>query len=150
LHGAPYSNKNFSFLIRISRLFTIINTSLSDTFYDVEVGAGFIYSAQPLNYMSPMITLDVETNRITRKQFIIQYLERKGIRGAYVMELHIAWMQLMGQLNRKLGSYASMRVEVTKLKKSGEIEKISDSEIPENIRKGKHYLQKSFYRIPQL
>ena len=97
-----------------------------------------------------MITLDVETTRITRKQFIPEYLKQKGIRGAYVMELHIAWMQLMGQLNRKLGSYASMRVEVNKLKQSEKIEKIKDSEIPEKVRKGKHYFQKSFYRIPQL
>jgi hypothetical protein len=38
---------------------------------------------------------------------------------------------------------------VNKLKKSRQIEKIPDSEIPEKVRKGKHYLQKSFYRIPQ-
>ena len=99
--------------------------------------------------MTQTVILDVEKTHITRAQFILDYLEKKGIHGAYVMELHDAWIQLMKQLNRKPGSYASMRVEVNKLKQSGDIEKIPDDKIPPKVRKGKHHFQLSFYRIPQ-
>ena len=113
----------------------------------VDCSVIFKYSAVALAAMTQTISLEVENPRITRAQFILDYLKKKGILGAYVMELHYAWEALMRRLNRKPGSYASMRVEVNKLKQSGDIEQIPDNEIPEKDRKGKHHIPRSFYRI---
>lgn len=80
----------------------------------------------------PLITVEVDGMHkppTSKRDFTLQYLEGRGIDGAYVKEIFDAWVDFCIQLGKKPGNYKDYRTAIWNMKNEGVIEKFKEEPV---------------------
>lgn len=80
----------------------------------------------------PVITVEVDGKHkpaIKKRDFTVQYLEERGLEGAYVKEIYDAWVDFCIIIGKKSGTYKDFRNVIWSLKNDGIIEKFKEEPV---------------------
>lgn len=81
----------------------------------------------------PVISVEVDGKHrpaIKKRDFTLEYLEERGLEGAYVKEIYDGWVDFCIRFGKKPGTYKDFRNVIWALKNDGIIEKFKEESVP--------------------
>jgi len=87
------------------------------------------------------------TRPLTRREFVIGYLRRRGKNGAFVNEMYKAWNQMRVAIQKPRSPYPSFRKLIWEMKKEKTIVPIPESETRSKGLVGDAPMARSYYRL---
>jgi hypothetical protein len=88
------------------------------------------------------------TRPLTRREFVVGYLRKKGKNGAFVNEMYKAWNQMRVAIQKPRSPYPSFRKLIWSMKKEKIIVPIPKDEIRAKNLLGDAPISRSYYRLP--
>lgn len=88
------------------------------------------------------------TRPLTRREFVLGYLRKKGKNGAFVNEMYKVWNQMRVAIQKPSSPYPSFRKLIWEMKKEGTIIPIPEAEIRSMGLLGDAPISRSYYRLP--
>jgi len=88
------------------------------------------------------------TRPLTRREFVIGYLRKKGKNGAFVNEIYKAWNQMRVAIQKPRSPYPSFRKLIWDMKKEEIIIPIPEEETRSKNLLGDAPISRSYYRLP--
>jgi hypothetical protein len=88
------------------------------------------------------------TRPLTRQEFVIGFLRRRGKDGAYVNEMYRVWNQIRVAIQKPRSPYGSFRKLIWNMKKEKMIVPVPESETRSKNLQGDAPISRSYYRLP--